>query len=91
MCDMIKQNYKGGMKMKNYYENFRKIIKDCEQGFSQKRIAEILDTTQSTVNDYESGKRPLPIEHLITLCKDYNISADYILGFPEKLPFPKKQ
>ena len=29
---------------------------------------------------YESGKRELPIRHLITLCCLYRVSSDYILG-----------
>ena len=77
--------------MKNYYENFRKLTGDGTQSPDKKDIAEILNTSQSTVSDYESGKLPLPTEHLIKLCKYYNISADYILGFSEKLPFPKKR
>lgn len=29
---------------------------------------------------YERGANELPIRHLITLCKFYQVSADYILG-----------
>ena len=36
---------------------------------------------------YENGKRPLPIDRLKKLCEYYNVSADYILGLPEKLPY----
>ena len=39
---------------------------------------------------YERGVHPLPIERLIFLCKFYNVSADYILGLPENMPFPKR-
>ena len=46
----------------------------------QKDIANLLGTSQSYYAQYENGKRPLPIEHLIKLCKFYNVSADYILG-----------
>ena len=76
--------------MKKYYETLKKLREDSEPKLSQKEIAEILYTTQSALGDYENGKRPLPIEYLITLCKYYNVSADYILGFSEKLPFPKR-
>lgn len=70
--------------MKKYYETLKKLREDSEPKLSQKKIAEILYTTQSALSDYENGKRPLPIEYLITLCKYYNVSADYILGFSEK-------
>ncbi len=58
---------------------------------SQKDIAVILQTTQQYYSQYENGKRPLPIEHLMKLCVFYNVSADYILGFTnEKKPLPKQ-
>lgn len=66
-------------------------IKDLreDKDMKQRQIAEILKTTQSYYAQYENEKRPLPIEHLITLCRYYNVSADYILGFtnePKQLP-----
>ena len=76
--------------MKEYYEILRDLREDSKPKLSQKKFAEILNTSQSAISDYESGKRPLPIEHLITLCKYYNVSTDYILGLPENMPYPKR-
>lgn len=76
--------------MKEYYEILRDLREDSEPKLSQKKLAEILNTSQSAISDYESGKRPLPLEHLITLCKYYNVSTDYILGLPENMPYPKR-
>lgn len=76
--------------MKEYYEILRDLKEDSKPKLSQKKLAEILNTSQSAISDYESGKRPLPIEHLITLCKYYNVSTDYILGLPENMPYPKR-
>lgn len=76
--------------MKEYYEILRDLREDSEPKLSQKKLAEILNTSQSAISDYESGKRPLPIEHLITLCKYYNVSTDYIFGLPENMPYPKR-
>ena len=40
---------------------------------------------------YENRKRPLPVEHLMTLCEFYDVSADYILGYTNTLlELPKK-
>lgn len=64
-----------------YHNKIKKLRKDKK--LTQKDIAEILKTSQSYYAQYENGKRPLPIEHLITLCKFYQISADYILGTKE--------
>ncbi|MBO5395390.1 MAG: helix-turn-helix transcriptional regulator [Clostridia bacterium] len=72
---------------------YNKRIKDLREDNDkkQKDIALILNTDQSYYSKYERGERPLPIEHLITLCRYYNISADYILGFTnEQKPLPKK-
>ena len=72
---------------------YNKRIKDLREDNDkkQKDIADILRTDQSYYSKYERGERPLPIEHLITLCRYYNISADYILGFTnEQKPLPKK-
>lgn len=61
---------------------YAKILKDLREDHDlfQKDIAKILNTSQSYYAQYENGKRPLPIEHLITLAKFYNVSTDYILG-----------
>lgn len=63
----------------NYSQNIRNLREDKD--LLQKDIANLLGTSQSYYAQYENGKRPLPIEHLITLCKFYKVSADYILGF----------
>lgn len=52
-----------------------------DRDLKQKDIAEILGTSQKVYTRYETGINKLPITHLITLCKYYNISADYFLGF----------
>lgn len=48
-------------------------------GKTQTEIAEILSTTQYQYHKYETGKQELPIRHLITLCKYYNVTADWML------------
>ena len=63
--------------MKRYNDMIRELRQDRD--FTQKDIAEILGTNQKVYSRYELGIRALPIEHLIKLCKFYNVSADYIL------------
>lgn len=70
-----------------YAQRIRDLREDKD--LNQSEIAAILKTTQSYYAQYENGHRPLPIEHLITLCRFYNISPEYILGFtntPKELP-----
>ena len=68
-----------------YYERIKNLRIDCDK--SQKEIAELLGTDQSYYAKYENGKRPLPIDRLKKLCEYYNVSADYILGLSENLPY----
>ena len=68
-----------------YYERIKNLRIDADK--SQQEIANILKTSQSYYAKYENGHRPLPIERLRELCILYNVSADYILGLPENLPY----
>lgn len=68
-----------------YNEILRNLRIDHDK--SQADIAKMLGTTQTYYSKYELGKHPLPIEHLITLCNYYEVSADYVLGLPEGRPY----
>lgn len=65
------------------YPQRLKILRE-KKGMTQEQIALILKTSQQYYGKYENGKRPLPVDHLITLCKFYKVSADWILGLKEK-------
>ena len=64
-----------------YSQRIQALREDNDK--TQKDIAEILGTTQQYYGQYEIGKRALHIDHLITLCRYYNVSADYILGLSD--------
>lgn len=66
-------------------------IRDLRQDadLNQTEIAKILGTSQTVYSRYECGKLDLPLRHLVTLCKFYKVSADYILGFTND-PNPAK-
>ena len=68
--------------MQNYNEKVRELRET--KGITQKVIAEVLQITREQYHLYESGKRELPIKHLIILCKYYGVSADYILGLEKE-------
>ncbi|MEE3428516.1 MAG: helix-turn-helix transcriptional regulator [Ruminococcus sp.] len=67
--------------MKTYSEIIRELREDRD--LTQTQIAEVLGTTQQVYSRYEKGENEIPVRHIITLCKFYNISADYILGLKE--------
>ncbi len=68
--------------MKKYFEVIKELREDND--LTQQEIADILGTTQQVYSRYEKGINEMPIRHLITLCKYYNISSDYILGLIDK-------
>ena len=65
-----------------YYENLRTIRED--RGYTQKQIAEVLETTRQYYSDYENGKRDIPIRVYIKLAKFYGVSIDYLAGLEDK-------
>lgn len=69
------------MRMKLYYEIIRELREDRD--LNQEDIAKILGTTQQVYSRYENGINEMPVRHIITLCKYYNVSADYILGIKD--------
>ena len=68
-----------------YFERLRGLREDSDR--KQSDIAEFLGTTQQYYAKYENGHHPLPIDRLRQLCEYYHVSADYILGLPEGLPY----
>lgn len=67
--------------MKEYHEIIRELREDND--LKQSEIAEILGTTQQVYSRYEKGINEIPVRHIITLCKFYKVSADYILGLKQ--------
>jgi len=51
---------------------------------SQDELAKNLFVTQQTIALWETGKRDLKSEKIISLAKFFNVSADYILGIDNR-------
>lgn len=66
--------------------DYRKRLFDLriDNDLRQEDVANILNISGQAYGMYENGKRCLPIEYLITLCKFYKVSSDYILGLSDK-------
>ena len=70
--------------MEEFLNRLRGLREDND--LTQTQVAEVLGTSQTMYARYERGANELPIRHLITLCRFYNVSADYFLGtVPNKL------
>lgn len=62
-----------------------------DKDITQLQIAKLLDCKQNTYQQYESGKRQIPIEALKKLAIFYNTSIDYLLEITdESKPYPRK-
>lgn len=61
-----------------FYQRIRDLREDKEK--TQKEIAEMLNMKPQQYARYESGAREIPLHHLITLAKFYNVSLDYLAG-----------
>ena len=63
--------------MKSIQQKIRGLREDND--LTQTQVAQVLGTSQTMYARYERGANELPIRHLITLCRFYNVSADYFL------------
>ena len=80
-----------GFVNENYSKSKKVIVDKVEVGkrlkefrkehkITQGKLASILNTSQSVIAEYEKGKNLIATPFLYTICKKYNISADYLLG-----------
>ena len=59
------------------FKNLRGIREDRD--IKQKDIAKVLNVSQNTYSQYETGIIPITAETLIKLADYYNVSIDYLL------------
>lgn len=60
-----------------------------DKDITQEEIAAELKTTRQQIYKYEAGTQEMTIGKLKTLCLYYHVSADYILGLPKGLDWPR--
>ena len=64
--------------MRTLNEILRGLREDND--LTQTQVAEVLGTSQTMYARYERGANEMPVRHLVTLCRFYNVSADEVLG-----------
>jgi len=69
------------------FKNLRAIREDRD--IKQKQVAEILNVSQNTYSQYETGVISLTAEVLIKLADYYNVSIDYLLDRTDNPNFLK--
>ena len=62
-----------------------------EKGWTLSELAQKTSLSRSALGSYEQDDyKDISHTNLILLAKFYGVSADYLLGFPKNLPYPKK-
>ena len=78
-----KKNYSNGINIqtinKNDVGNNIKIIRE-KNNISQNKLSKFLNTTSSTVSAYESGKTLILTSFAYQICKEFNVSMDWLCG-----------
>ena len=73
--------------MTTFYDRMKQVRKDADK--NQQDVADLLQISRQQYQLYESGKRYIPVDLLTTFCRCFNVSADYILGLPDTLKWPR--
>ena len=60
-----------------------------EQKITQQELADFLNISRTTITEYERGSHIIATPFLYTICKEYKISADYLLGRIDKPKYLK--
>lgn len=71
--------------MQMYQTRIRQLREDHDK--TQTEIAEYLGINQTVYSRYETGKNDMKPFQIIALCEYYKVSADYVLGLPEGMPY----
>ena len=80
----IKYCYYVDNKNKNS-EKFMNKLRDLreDRDLKQSDVARVLGISQQYYQRYESEKNEIPLRHLITLARFYNVSVDYMIGLSD--------
>jgi len=70
-------------------EKIRLLREDRE--LNQTELGKAVNMTQRKISYLENDQYEPGMEDIRTLCLFFNVSADYLLGFPKNLPYPKRR
>lgn len=73
-----------------YYTERLKDLRE-DKDWTQEDVAKYLHLKREQYRRYETGINEIKVSFLIKVCKLYNVSADYVLGFTNELKeLPRK-
>lgn len=73
----------------DYMQRIRDLREDFD--YTQEYVAHYLGTSQTMYARYERGANELPIRHLLSLSKLYDVSVDYLLCLTDVKQIPSKK
>jgi len=62
-----------------------------ERELNQTELGEAVNMTQRRVSYIENNRYEPSVDDIRAFCKFFNVSADYLMGFPKHLPYPRKE
>ena len=62
-----------------------------EKELNQTELGKAVNMTQRRVSYIENDKYEPSMDDIRAFCKFFNVSADYLMGFPKHLPYPKEE
>lgn len=71
----------------HFYERIKELREDSDK--TQAEIAKLIKVGQSYYSKQERNEKPFQVEQIAILCEFYGVSADYVLGLPEGLAWPR--
>lgn len=72
----------------HYTQRLEDLRKDKD--LTQEQVAKLLELPREQYRRYETGINEIKASFIIKVCKFYNVSADYLLGFTDTYqPLPK--
>lgn len=75
------------MNMEMTFGEKLKLLRE-EKELNQTQLGHAVNMTQRKVSYLENDRYEPSVEDIRALCRYFNVSADYLLGFPKSLPFP---
>lgn len=67
-----------------------KLLRENRE-LNQTQLGIAVGMTQRKISYIENDKYEPGIDDIKAFCKFFHVSADYLLGFPQHLPYPRKQ
>ena len=65
---------------------FRERLKELRRlkGITQKQLADIIGTNNSSISDWECGRTEPSVEAIIKLALYFDVTSDYLLGIEDE-------